>query len=148
QVPRALPLRHVGGTALPQPVLGDHATDLGRAPEQPLLSCRGCHRKNRRRFCAFSSTRCIVLTITTVRRVPCETRFGTLPSRNSLRPLMPTFPTTTTSTSSLSAASMIAFPGSSPTTTVPNPLSPASSCAWRTRSSVIATLVVAGGTTT
>ena len=38
-----------------------------------------------------------VFTITTVQAALCETRFGTLPSRNSLRPLMPMLPTTRTS---------------------------------------------------
>src|SRR5262249_10889414 len=43
-----------------------------------------------------------VLTITTVQPAACETRFGTLPSRNWRRPRMPTLPTTTTSARSRS----------------------------------------------
>ena len=47
----------------------------------------------------------VVLTITTVQRAACETRFGTFPSRNSLRPCMPAFPTTSTSACCSSAPS-------------------------------------------
>src|SRR6185437_12757946 len=74
-----------------------------------------------RRFCFGSSA---VFTITTVHRALCETRFGTFPSRNSLRPLIPMLPTTSTSASSASAASTIAVAGSSPAVTrarVPGP---------------------------
>ena len=71
EVAGALPQRDVGRPALAQSVLRDDPADLGRAPEQPLVLARfRAHRKNRRFFCACSSTRCIVLTITTVRRVP------------------------------------------------------------------------------
>ena len=55
--------------------------------------------------------------MTTVQGALCETRFGTLPSRNSRRPLMPTFPTTSTSAFSSPATRMIAAEGSSPAST-------------------------------
>ena len=69
----------------------------------------------------------VVLTMTTVQRALCEIRFGTLPSRNSLRPLMPAFPTTRTSAPSSMAASTIARGGSGWMRTRARPRSPASS---------------------
>src|SRR3954464_3094887 len=52
--------------------------------------------------------------MTTVQGALCETRFGTLRSRNSRRPLMPTLPTTSTSAFSRRAPSPVAPPGAPP----------------------------------
>ncbi len=70
-----------------------------------------------------------VFTITTVQRALCEMRLGTLPSRNSLRPLMPALPTTRTSAPASSASRTIDMAGSSSTMTRAEPRVPASSCA-------------------
>ena len=58
-----------------------------------------------------------MFTITTVQRAACETRFGTLPSRNSVRPPMPALPTTSTSALSSSAARTMPAAGSGSTRT-------------------------------
>ena len=73
-----------------------------------------------------AATPSVVLTMITVHRALWLTRFGTLPSRNSLRPAMPALPTTSTSISaSSSAAWTMAMAGSSSITTCARPRSPA-----------------------
>src|SRR5262245_51261169 len=84
----------------------------------------------------------------TVRSDWCETRLGTLPSRNSLRPLMPTFPTTTTSTSSLAAVLTIACAGSSPVAITARASSPTKPRPYSSSSSFACGGAVEGGTTT
>ena len=72
-----------------------------------------------------------VFTMTTVQRALCEMRLGTLPSRNSLRPLIPALPTTRTSAPASSAARTMAVAGSASTTTRAEPRVPAScSARW------------------
>src|SRR5581483_7019740 len=103
-------------------VLGDDRGDLRRPRGQVPARQLGHERlQGRRRFCRGSSA---VFTITTVQRALCDTRLGTLPSRNSLRPLMPMLPTTRTSAFSAAAAETIAADGSSAAATrtpVPGP---------------------------
>ena len=67
----------------------------------------------------------IVFTMITVQRALWLMRFGTLPSRNSLRPAMPALPTTSTSMACSCEASTIAIAGSSWITTCPRARSPA-----------------------
>ena len=98
QPPRPLAGRLVGAPVL-EPVLREHARDARRAAEERALDR---HRRPSE-----------VSTMTTVHGALCETRFGTLPSRNSRRPLMPTLPTTSTSAFSCAAARTIASDGSS-----------------------------------
>ena len=74
--------------------------------------------------CPFPLTSA-VLTMTTVHRALWETRFGTFPRRNSLRPVMPRLPTTRTSTCSSCAAVTMARAGSVSTATCARPLAPA-----------------------
>ena len=71
-----------------------------------------------------------VFTMITVQRALWLIRFGTLPSRNSLRPAMPALPTTSTSISCSSVASTIAIAGSSWITTCARPRSPATWVAY------------------
>src|SRR5262245_51937310 len=75
----------------------------------------------------------VVFTMITVHRALWLIRFGTLPSRNSLRPAIPALPTTRTSMRASSAAPTIAIAGSSSTTTWARPRPPASrsASAWR-----------------
>ena len=68
----------------------------------------------------------VVFTMITVQRALWLIRFGTLPSRNSLRPAIPAFPTTSTSTAWSSEERTIAIAGSSSITTCACPRSPAS----------------------
>ena len=77
----------------------------------------------------------VVFTMITVQRALWLMRFGTLPSRNSLRPAIPAFPTTRTSIAAASAAWTIAIAGSSSTTTWDLPRSPAIRSASRWSSS-------------
>src|SRR4051812_36040082 len=75
----------------------------------------------------------VVLTMITVQRALWLIRFGTFPSRNSLRPAIPALPTTSTSIAASPAAPTIAIAGSSSTTTWARPRRPASRSAsdWR-----------------
>src|SRR5439155_14911858 len=74
-------LRRVGVPArLAEAVLAEDFGDPRGPPEEPFVR-GGAH-----------SAPC-VCTITTVQGTLWEMRFGTLPSRNSLRPLIPTLPT-------------------------------------------------------
>src|SRR6185503_4775383 len=114
--------RVVISARLVEAVLAEHGRDPRRAPEQPLVGSR-----------AHASSLC-VWTITTVQGALCETRFGTLRSRNSRRPLIPTLPTTSTSAFSRRAASTIASAGSSPETTAARLRSPGSVSMYSSRS--------------
>ena len=67
----------------------------------------------------------VVFTMITVHRALWLIRFGTLPSRNSLRPAIPALPTTRTSMSCSSVACTIARAGSSSITTWAKPRAPA-----------------------
>jgi hypothetical protein len=98
--------RAVGSVARrrPQAVLRHDRRDLRGARGQMTAGKFGHELLQKRRFFGSSA----VFTITTVQRALCETRFGTLPSRNSFRPAIPMLPTTSTSASSASAAAMIA----------------------------------------
>src|SRR5262249_11304553 len=98
-----------------QSVLGDDGRDPGRPRGQ--VPTRELGQLLLRLQDSFPRTGSAVLTITTVQRAMCDTRFGMFPSRNSRRPLMPRLPTTSTSTRSDSAAATIAAAGSSPSTT-------------------------------
>ncbi len=132
--------------ALGEPVFTDDLSDLGRAGEQIVALVLFLHRAGVTIVCIPS----VVLTITTVQRALCEMRFGTLPSRNSLRPLMPAFPTTSTSAFSSAAASTIACGGSGWTRTLAWPRSPAISRAssWRLSSApAMSTSPLAAGIT-
>ena len=66
-----------------------------------------------------------VFTMMTVHRALWLIRFGTFPSRNSLRPAIPALPTTRTSIACSSVALTIAMAGSSLITTWARPRSPA-----------------------
>src|SRR5262249_44509206 len=99
--------------AVLEAVLRDHCGDPGGASGEMAAGALRHPRLHSPRF--FGSP--AVFTMTTVQRALCETRFGTLPSRNSRRPLMPMLPTTRTSARSASAAATIASEGSSPTPT-------------------------------
>src|SRR4029079_5409915 len=114
--------RVVVSAGLVEAVLAEHARDPRPCAEQTLVG-GGSHASSR-----------WVWTITTVQGALCETRFGTLRSRNSRRPLMPTLPTTSTSAFSRRAASTIASDGSSPETTAARLRSPGSVSMYSSRS--------------
>ncbi len=85
----------------------------------------------------------VVFTMITVQRALWLMRFGTLPSRNSLRPAIPALPTTRTSMSCSSVACTIAIAGSSSITTCARPRSPAMVVAYDCSSSAAARARVA-----
>ena len=72
-----------------------------------------------------------VLTMMTVQRALCEMRFGTLSSKNCVRPCIPALPTTRTSAPASSAVLTMTFAASSSTNTLALPRTPASSEAMR-----------------
>ena len=80
----------------------------------------------------------VVFTMITVHRALWLMRFGTLPSRNSLRPAIPALPTTRTSMACSSVAWTIARAGSSSITTCARPRSPATWVAYDCSSSAAA----------
>ena len=96
---------------VPQPVSGEDPGHVRRAAEELAVRWLGGRPGAVFRGVApapFSA----VFTITTEHLALCETRLGTLPSRNSVRSRMPTLPTTTRSTRSCSQTRTMASAGS------------------------------------